>query len=109
MTDLHVPQAQDHSRRPTVVVYAAIGNSDNRLSQRQWADYCRQFVACFSSHADVIYGNWYSLPNVEWQNAAIVAKVQLTLLETLKRELAWLRERHHQDSMAFGIVEVEMI
>lgn len=53
-------------------VYISIGNSDDKLTQREWCD----FVADVDGDLEYVlnphgrvHGRWFSAPDVQWQNA----------------------------------------
>lgn len=67
-----------HPPRPEepVIVYISIGNSDNKLTQAQWADFVTRVDIALLDQGVVPgaavrarHGNWRSLPDDLWQNA----------------------------------------
>lgn len=83
-------------------VYVSIGNSDDKLTQREWAAYVREFVKLMRKDAAQVYGEWYSAPDVEYQNACIAAAVPDERLGWLRGALLDLRTQYRQDSVAWA-------
>lgn len=46
-----------------------IGNSDNRLTQAEWARFVMELRDLFQRGGIQIHGEWYAKPDVPWQNA----------------------------------------
>lgn len=93
-----------------VTVYVGIGNSDDRLSQGEWA----KFVTGLRNVADLFdsrfLGEWFSLPDRQWQNCEMAWVMHTTDLPDLRSELAILRRTYRQDSIALAIVaETEFV
>lgn len=88
-----------------------IGNSDDKLSQKEWAE--------FISNIDQVLQNWqvglhfhgYSLPDKPWQNACWVFEVDNDLmgLDDLKAELAYIARQFRQDSIAVTLGDTEFV
>lgn len=49
-----------------------IGNSDNRLTQKQWSEYIQAVGDAIQKHSERIYFGGSSWPQAEWQNACWV-------------------------------------
>ncbi len=86
----------------TLTVYASIGNSDDKLTQAQWAQFHEIFAALIRKGADRVYGDWHSLPNSPWQNACIAFEITAANAERLKAALADLATEFAQDSIAWA-------
>lgn len=84
------------------VVHIAIGNSDNRLTQQDWANYYQQTDLAIRSCADVVHGAYASLPTAPYQNAcwAIVPKPKA--IDMLKRILSNIAGGFGQGSVAWA-------
>lgn len=88
------------------VIYAAIGNSDDKLTQEQWSKFVTQFVALVRRHADRVYGEWYSAPDAPFQNACMGFAVDTEPeLLALREELTSLRTMYRQESAAWAVVD----
>lgn len=46
-----------------------VGNSDNRLTQAEWARFVMEMRDLFHHGGIQIHGEWYAKPDVPWQNA----------------------------------------
>lgn len=52
-----------------MTVHVAIGNSDDRLTQQEWAQYYAQVDSTVRAYADTVYGAWVSPSTSPYQNA----------------------------------------
>ncbi len=91
-----------------LTVHIAIGNSDDKLTQTQWA----AFVHAVHGAVDglKIHGAWLSPPDAPWQNACWA--VELTNPATanaLRTVLAQCARRWRQDSIAWTPGRTEFI
>ena len=77
-----------------------IGNSDNKLSQLQWASFFNLVDEEVQRRAEKIHFSGTSLPNVGWQNAAWIFEIGAQNKEGLKKALVELCEIFSQDSIA---------
>lgn len=88
------------------VAYAGIGNSDDKLGQREWAAFVtevRELVKSFG----IMFGEWHSQPADSWQNACFcvaVGEQREGHLKVLLRELA---ARYRQDSISWVTGDTE--
>jgi hypothetical protein len=90
-------------------VHVSIGNSDDKLSQREWSEFARYFDITMRMHCEKIHGEWYSLPNSPWQNACLVGEIHSDRMESLRSELSALRETYGQDAVAWLAGTTEFI
>lgn len=106
--------------RMTAVVYLGAGNSEDKLSQAGWAQYVariRWHINAFigmsrlrrgqpDGSAAELLGEWFSAPNVAYQNAcwaiAVPDDVEREQLHTFKDALAACAGNHHQDSISWA-------
>jgi putative flippase GtrA len=84
-----------------------IGNSDDGLTQREWADYWRDVNLEVSTSASHVFGVFLSVPNSPYQNACWVFEGELT--PDLEESLATLARRFRQDSIAVSVGETTMV
>lgn len=83
-----------------MITYISVGNSDDKLSQKQWAQMCdRISVALLGLET---HGQWFSLPNTRFQNACWCVEVPHTSRNELLAELKQIREEFVQDSIAWA-------
>jgi hypothetical protein len=90
-------------------VYVSIGNSDDKLGQAQWAQFCEDLLSILDDFADRVYGQWYSLPNAPYQNMVASIEVVDDLLDTLRHDLQPLTEEYRQDEIALQAGTAEFI
>jgi hypothetical protein len=94
----------------TTTVYVSIGNSDDQLTQHEWSGYAREVIELVRDLSEQVFGEWYSEPSSEYQNACIAAAVPEELLGELRRALTTIRTAFHQDSVAWAVApETEFI
>lgn len=91
-------------------VYVSVGNSDDRLSQLEWAAFLRDVVIAIRRVARQVYGEWYSAPDAPFQNACVGFALHGSEVLPLQGELASLRTNYRQDSLAWAeVATTEMI
>lgn len=90
-------------------VHAAIGNSDDKLSQSDWSRYIDEFQRVMTIASRVIHGQWYSEPRSVFQNACMSIEVDVDKLDSLKVNLGRLRNKYDQDSIALNVSETEFV
>lgn len=76
-----------------------IGNSDNKLTQREWSEYIHDVADLIIDLDYQVHFRGYSDPSEPWQNTCWVLEVDDEfggLVDRLKR-IAWA---YHQDSIA---------
>lgn len=91
------------------VVYITIGNSDDKLKQRDWAAFYVDVDQLIRANAVQVYGAWISNTQDPWQNACWCAELPADLLAHVETELSALAYRYDQDSIAMAGAEVEFI
>lgn len=87
---------------PMTVFYATIGNSDDKLSQREWSEYSTAFMAAVVELAGRVHGQWWSAPDAPWQNACACFEAEPPALTALMERLTRLRATYRQDSIAWA-------
>lgn len=86
-----------------MIVYVSIGNSDDRLSQREWALYQIDLQQLLHDAGGLFHGEWYSNPNSIFQNACICMEIADAATPPLKIKLVMLAKKYRQDSIAWAI------
>lgn len=82
-----------------------IGNSDDKLTQREWAEFCADLLGIIEHMQDggelyARHGIWYSAGFSPFQNMAICVTVPDEYVETLRGKLIRLAKQYRQDSIA---------
>ena len=97
-----------------MIVYISIGNSDDKLSQADWARYFSITARVVQGLASEVYGQWVSEPASAWQNACWCVAVDdaeevvnvhgetVRRVDWLKVRLAEIAADHRQDSIAWA-------
>ena len=81
----------------TVIIQ--IGNSDNKLTQKEWSE----FVRCVDIYSSVTDTHFRGVSNSDapWQNACWVLEVEDYNYDGLKRTIGNLESEFKQDSIAW--------
>lgn len=96
-----------------MIAYVSIGNSDDRLTQAEWAEYCRLANELLSPESNLIlrrHGVWFSPPHAAFQNACWCVEIDRpTAVEAVKVGLRAMAQRFRQDSIAWAVAETEFL
>lgn len=87
-----------------VTVYVSIGNSDDKLSQKDWSRFISDVRRAMVNWGASWFGEWFSMPDSPYQNACFGASFDHDNIGGLRASLAQIRELYRQDSVAFAIV-----
>lgn len=85
-----------------LTVYASIGNSDDKLSQRHWHEYWVAFRRQVLNYAERVHGEWLSIGCAPYQNGCICFEIPPLSAGTLRAELRKLAAKYGQDSIAWA-------
>lgn len=85
-------------------VYISIGNSDDKLTQADWAKYVSIVRSIMRTEAGTVHGEWLSLPDSRWQNACWCVEVDDDCRSGLRESLAGAAHYARQDSIAWAEV-----
>ena len=86
-----------------------IGNTDNKLTQSEWAEFCQELRGLIREHASEIFFQGGSTWDAPLQNACWVCEVEPAHLEPLKAAIKPCRERFRQDAVAFTLGNTEFV
>jgi hypothetical protein len=94
-----------------VVVYISIGNSDDKLTQKEWTAFIVAILARIKPLARAAHGEWFSAPQAPWQNACWCLEFpdDPAVLTEVREVLAEIRDDFRQDSIAFAVAQTEFI
>jgi len=87
-----------------MLYYITIGNSDDKLSQQRWAEFCQQVDRHLKGAVFLRHFHGYSLPNAAWQNAIWAIEINDAsdaLVDAVKEGLRRLADQFKQDSIAW--------
>lgn len=88
-----------------MIAYIAIGNSDDKLSQRQWAAFQIDVRFVIRDMDLDVHGSWHSYADSIYQNATFCVEFREDQLALLKHKLSLLAGEYQQNSIAFNIVQ----
>ena len=93
-------------------VYVSIGNSDDKLPQKRWAEFVRKVDSAARHYGPDVHGFWLSAADSPYQNACWCVEandhVQWSLAERLtswRAELVALAREFGQDSIKWDVVD----
>lgn len=89
-----------------VNIYVTIGNSDNKLGQLDWSNFCRDVDNLVRAFAHDVHGEFYSLPNAEWQNACWSFTIHASATTAARANLGIIAHEFEQDSIAWAEAQV---
>jgi hypothetical protein len=78
-----------------------IGNSDDKLTQKEWCDFARSIDDLIRTHASQVHFSGASHSLAWWQNAAWVFEMEEVCIEWFKQRLAIVRGQYKQESLAW--------
>jgi hypothetical protein len=78
-----------------------IGNSDDKLTQKEWNKFVSMTSGLVAEKADAIHFFEASFGWAEWQNACWVFELKEEYLQPFKETLKILREQFKQDTIAW--------
>ena len=88
-----------------MTVFIQIGNSDDKLTQRQWSSFVAETRRAVEKYGMLI-GEWHSRPDQPWQNACwMVNDLNPAERTWLKDGLSKLAHAFEQDSIAYSECE----
>lgn len=87
----------------TVTVYVSIGNSDDKISQVEWAAFVADLKDVVARYAGQVYGQWFSVPDAPYQNMVTAFLLATRDISGLKAALADLRKVYRQDAVAWAL------
>lgn len=91
----------------TIVIQ--IGNTDNKLTQQEWKDFCNYVHEAVSIWGGTIHFSAPSVGWADWQNAAWILAIENKYVEFLKEDVKKLTKKFRQDSIAWLEGETEFI
>ena len=89
-------------------VYVSIGNSDDKLTQRQWCEFVAEVENVLTGHDVRMHGAWFSRPDAMWQNACWLFDAPANP-RRMQDELINLADEYGQDSIAWSNAETTFL
>jgi hypothetical protein len=93
----------------STTVYISIGNSDDKLTQAEWAEFYRRTNLAIRNFVEAVHGQWVSEPASAWQNACWCIEITELRAYTLKHHLSVLAAEYRQDSIAWAPATTEFL
>lgn len=87
-----------------MIVYISIGNSDDKLSQRNWTHFLAEVDTALNQVQTRRHGAWHSSPFSPWQNACWCVEIpdDQEVVAALKVDLAEFAREYSQDSITWA-------
>lgn len=85
-----------------------IGNSDDKLTQHEWAEFVEQTGVMIGNFAQIHY-HGCSEGSRPWQNAAWIVAIEDDGVEFVVKKLSEIRKLFRQDSAAITVGETKFI
>lgn len=92
-----------------MIVYVGIGNSDDKLPQRDWVLFQLDTRQAIKDAAGYVIGDWHSFPDSIFQNACICFDLDDDKAPELKGTLAAIATQYRQDSIAWAVADTQML
>lgn len=92
-----------------ITAYISIGNSDDKLTQREWAGFVNETQEAVRNLAYTKHGEWFSATTSPYQNACWCVEVRPVMVADLKERLAKIAHAYRQDSIAWAEATTEFI
>lgn len=77
-----------------------IGNSDNKLTQSEWAHFVAEVRTSVEANANAVHFHGFSPGDAPWQNAAWIVEANASAWVDIVADLRRIRESYRQDSVA---------
>lgn len=85
-----------------------IGNSDDKLCQKTWSDFCESIRSIIGARGQIHFSGC-SEGSRPWQNLCVVAVVDEAYLDNIRRLLSRTAKQFSQDSIALLCGETEFV
>ena len=90
-------------------VYVSIGNSDDKLTQKEWSHFVCATENTIETHATKWHGRWQTASDSAWQGACWAFEIKSPRVRALRMRLAKLAGAFGQDSIAWAEAQTEFI
>jgi hypothetical protein len=90
-------------------VTVLIGNSDNKLTQDEWADFVNHIESIINAFNEEMFFSGGSSTRERWQNYGFVFSIEEKLIGQLVSKLSKRRAEYKQDSVAWVQGETKFI
>lgn len=97
-----IPYQSPIDETGTLTVFVGIGNSDRRLTAREYAQFIDETRAAIESYMTQLIGEWHSVPGKPWLNAQFAFTIRPGLANYLVDELRRIRGLYRQDAIAWA-------
>lgn len=78
-----------------------IGNSDDKLTQKQWSKFLADITFLVQEVAEEVWFTGYSTPVAPWQNMLTSFQMNVQRVPYVSKQLSILARKYKQDYIAF--------
>jgi hypothetical protein len=89
-------------------VTISIGNSDDKLTQKDWAAFCGS-IDYMCRFYGLLHFRGFSISDCAHQNATWVVEVHDNHISIFKKQITNVRKEYRQDSAAFTVGQTQFI
>jgi hypothetical protein len=102
---------QDEMGRIMDTAVITIGNSDDKLTQKEWSEFVSDVQDFIMRWAVPIHFHGLSVGSAPWQNACWVIDIHLLFdqADEIRNQLSFLASTYKQDSIALTIGSTEFV
>ena len=86
--------------------YVSIGNSDDKLTQAEWASFVADVSILVRTYAETVHGRWVSRSDDRWQNACWCFEAGTREVFAIRQRLRDAARRYRQDSISWATVPI---
>lgn len=88
--------------QPLQTVLISVGNSDDKMTQREYSAMCAEVISIARAFALRYLGDWYSAPAAPYQNMCVAFDMSTAphAIDGLYVVLKPVRVKYHQDAIA---------
>jgi len=101
-------RGQGKEEPPMKTVTIQIGNSDDKLTQKEWSSFCHLTHEAIFNIAHKVHFRGFADGDAPWQNACWVIEVHPDYLRILFQEVGRVGRSFHQDAIAIAVGETRM-
>ena len=91
----------------TVIIQ--IGNSDNKLSQKDWTNFISVIRNLVGKHCGQVHFDGGSRFDSIYQNFCVIAEIHTIDKENITKDLSTVRKTFNQDSIAVTFGETKLV
>ena len=92
-----------------MMIYVSIGNSDDKLTQAEWAAFVADTETAIGQGVEHWHGKWFTAPDSAWQGACWAFEIREFASHTARARLREVAKHFQQDAIAWAEAQTEFI